>query len=160
MMITLWHQTTQLVENSCWQDELIPIAIFKWGEVSRGNLGICSSHLNRLLLESSIEVLHQLMSPSRQTSIGDVLSQDNGKCWKISESDLIALDFSLPHVAISVFPELGDPFESFPTLHFDRDWGDSILLDSIDLPSYADGHFYLETRQWQDSTYQLLRSYK
>jgi hypothetical protein len=151
MMITLWHQTTK--------HELIPIAIFEWDEASKENLNVGSANLHRLLLESQIEVLHQLMSPSRKTSIGDVLSQDD-KCWKISESDLVALDFSLPHVAISIFPELGDPFESFPSLHFDRHWADSVLLDSIDLPSYADGHFYLETRQWQDSTYQLLRSYK
>lgn len=152
MMITLWHQTNK--------HELIPIAIFEWDEACKENLNVGSTNLNRLLLESKLEVLHELMSPSRKTSIGDVLSQGNGKCWKISESDLVALDYSLPHVAISVFPELGDPFESFPSLHFDRDWADSVLLDSIDLPSYAHGRFYLETRLWQDSIYKLLRSYK
>jgi hypothetical protein len=38
--------------------------------------------------------------------------------WDEANSDLVALDFSLPHVAICVFPELGDPFDSFPSLHF------------------------------------------
>lgn len=73
-MITLWHQTTESVKNLSCQPELIPIAIFKWGEVSGANAEVSSAHLNRLLLESKIEVLHALMSPSRKTSIGDVLS--------------------------------------------------------------------------------------
>ena len=152
-MITIWHRTTSTKLDLFYNSGLIPIAIVDSDSLSH------AANINRQNLNCNSLLIDPIVYAERSTSIGDILCRGNGECWQISQSDLVQVDLSLPHISVPANPKVGDCFDSFPTLNLNL--GDSVLIHSQGLPNYAHGWFYLETRDWQNiATHRLLRTYK
>ena len=163
-MITIWHNAKNLQilsfnRGKFYEIGLIPIAIVATNSLKSA----CNLDLNRLQFREVNKYdphdPYLFTSATRNTTNGDLLFHSNGQCWMIQpHSCFIPLQQTLPHVGIPIFPEVGDPFETFPTLSLEL--ADSVLTDTISLNKYDCGWYYLETRSWSQITYQLLRFYK
>ena len=151
-MITIWHQTTNAKPDLFYKSGLVPIAIIN------SNFLSWAASINRQNLNCRDWRVNPIVHATKDTSIGDLLYHD-GSCWQISSSGLVRVARSLPHLGVFVSPEIGDMYETFPTLQHQLD--SSILVRSIDLRDYCHNRFYLETRHWEGITTQnLLRTYK
>jgi len=168
-MITIWHQTNDTITTDdpiFFESGLIPIAVVNTNSLSiAADVELESLEFtspSQRIINYSVEKTQLIDTPGRNNTVGDILykfDRGQGECWQISESGLVKIEYFLPHVGVSINPEIGDPIEDFPTL--DLQLCGSTVLDTVNLPEFSHGWSYLETRCWAGITIQnLLRTYK